>query len=205
MLRLRQHAPLVANGGFLVLDELLPKTTRQCLRDEAFECCEGALEQRREDHDISGFRTGNPARWLRSTTGGPVQFEIYHCPVMADNISYLCGRQVKPTGGQGTYSYYDRKGHFLGLHRDINTCDATLITCLHRKHSANESGALRLYYKGFANSLVEIISDSNVPYLDIHLEQWQSILLLGGWVPHEVLPAAEDYERYTSVLCYEMI
>lgn len=188
----------------MVVDNLFPNTTIRNLRDEAFERSGQAQEQRQEQHDISGYRTGNPARWLRSAGGGSIQFEVYQSPAMAENLSYICGRPIKPTGGRGTYSYYDKKGHFLGLHRDINTCDVTLITCLHRKHSLSESGALRLYYKSFAQNLPEIITGRQTPYVDVHPEEEQSIILLGGWVPHEVLPADDGYERYISVLCYEL-
>lgn len=199
-----QRAPIIANGGFIVLDDLLPEATHQRLRLEGIERATGAEEQRCEEHDMSGFRGGNPARWLRSATGGPVQHEIYQATVMAENISYFCGRPVKPTGGEGTFSYYDLPGHFLGLHRDINTCDVTLITCLHRKHSKGKSGALRIFYRSLASKLTDVVKDREVALLDVHLEERQSILLLGGCLPHEVLPAAKGYERYISVLCYKM-
>jgi hypothetical protein len=199
------YAPIVANGGFLLIDNLLPGENFRGLRDEALSKRNAAKECLSLEHDISGFRGGNPARWFRTAPGGSNQTAVYLSTALARTVADACGRPVKPTGKQGTYSYYDATGHFLGLHRDIRTCDVTLITCLHRAYSPEESGALRIYYKSVARKLSDILARGDQPYLDIHLEPRQSVLLLGGLVPHEVRPAGPGYERCISVLCFEMM
>ena len=198
-----RFAPIVANGGFMVFDDLLPGDSFRALCEEGLRHRGLATECQRLEHDVSGFRTGNPARWFATAAGGEVQRGIYHDGGLVRKIATLCRRRVRPTGGQGTYSYYDRPGHFLGLHRDINTCDVTMITCLHRAYSAEESGALQIYYKSAARKLSDILEEGH-PSIDIHLEPEQSVLLLGGFLPHEVMPAAEGYARSISVLCFEM-
>ncbi|MEM9138350.1 MAG: hypothetical protein AAGB15_00840, partial [Pseudomonadota bacterium] len=117
-------------------------------------------------------------------------------------LEELSGQGLKPTGERGSYSYYDRPGHYLGLHRDIQTCDLTLITCLSRHDGPAPSGALRLYPKSIRSDL-DAISDDTV-YRDISMKPGQSVILLGGCVPHQVLPAAEGFSRSIAVLCYQM-
>ena len=112
-----RFAPIVANGGFMMFDDLLSVDNFRALCEEGQRHRKQATECQRLEHDVSGFRTGNPARWLATAAGGEVQRGIYHDSALARKIATLCGCRVNPTGGQGTYSYYDRPGHFLGLHR----------------------------------------------------------------------------------------
>jgi hypothetical protein len=158
--------------------------------------------QLKQEPENLALRRGDPNRHLASAEGGPVQTAIYNNVGLIQKLSECCGRKIRPTGGQGTYSYYDLPGHFLGLHRDIRRCDVTLITCLHRQGGDFPSGALRVYAKSAATSLSKI--GSHTWHRDIRMSVGQSVLLLGGCVPHEVLPAAKGYARHISVLCFEI-
>ncbi|MGJ8618342.1 MAG: hypothetical protein ACSHWS_15985 [Sulfitobacter sp.] len=172
-------------------------------------CAEGlvsravATEQRKDVSDAGGWRSGNPSRFLATAIGGEIQSELYADASLAERLGALSGTKLKPTGTEGSYSYYDRPGHYLGLHRDIRTCDLTLITCLEKTESVAASGALRLYPKSAGASLESITKET--PRVDFNLQATDSIVLLGGVVPHEVLPAARGFSRSVSVLCFEMI
>jgi hypothetical protein len=139
---------------------------------------------------------------LAYAPGGDVQSRLYADVNLLRKLSEIAGRRIHPSGDEGTYSYYDHPGHFLGLHRDIRSCDVTLITCLERKHGPEPSGALRLYPRDAGTPLEEITLDT--PHRDLDMEPGDSVVLLGGVIPHEVLPAAPGYRRHISVLCFEM-
>lgn len=196
------RAPLIAAGGVMVLEGLLSGDWFDMLRQEGQVRRENADEARCDDADLSGFRSGNPARFLVTAESGPVLEEIYADRGMIAELEKLSGQALKPTGERGSYSYYDEPGHYLGLHRDIKTCDLTLITCLTREDGDQPSGALRIYPKSVNSALCAIGKDT--PHRDVNMEPGQSVILLGGCVPHQVLPAGEGFSRSIAVLCYEM-
>jgi hypothetical protein len=197
------RAPIIAAGGALVVDGLIADSWFAALQAEGLAARVNAREQIRTQSDPGRWREGNPCRWLASAEGGPVQTAVYADRGLSSTLARLAGHSVRPTGGQGTYSYYDRPGHFLGLHRDIRRCDLALITCLQRAAGVASSGALRLYPKSTRARLETIGPDT--PARDIEMQPGQSILLLGGCVPHEVLPAAAGFSRSVSVLCFEIV
>ena len=196
------RAELIRAGGAMVLDGLLTHDWFEALRDEGLGRRAAALEQRKEDADPGEWRTGNPSRFLATAESGPILEEIYADPGLIGRLEGLTGGKLKPSGGRGSYSYYDRPGHYLGLHRDIRTCDVTLITCLDRHEGETPSGALRLYPKALRADLDEIGAET--PHRDVNMLAGQSVVLLGGYIPHEVLPAVDGFSRTIAVLCFAL-
>lgn len=196
------RAPLISGGGVVVVRDLISPPWFAALRDEAAALRRTATEQRKEASDTGGWRSGNPARCLAYAPGGEVQCRLYADAGLSRKLSEIAGRKINPTGDEGSYSYYDHPGHFLGLHRDIRTCDVTLIICLECKHGPEPSGALRLYPKAVRTPLEDITPDT--PHHDLDMEPGDAVVLLGGVIPHEVLPAALGYRRHISVLCFQM-
>jgi hypothetical protein len=192
---------LISAGGSLVIDQLFGEHWFRALRAEGLALRGNAVEQRKDQPDPGGWRAGNPDRFLASAQSGPVLDRIYADPELAVRLEALAGAALHPTGARGSFSYYDRPGHYLGLHRDIRGCDVTLITCLERVDGAEPSGMLRLYPKSMRSPL-QHVARSQSPR-DIALRPGQSLLLLGGCIPHEVRPAAPGYRRAISVLCFE--
>lgn len=194
--------PLIAAGGALVARSLISDAWFDALQREGLAARSMAREQRKGETGTRGGQGDNPARHLASAPGGPVQAAIYADASLRSELSRLAGHRLRPTGGQGSFSYYDRPGHFLGLHRDIRRCDLTLLICLHRVEGTEPSGALRLYPKALAVPLSRIAADA--PFRDIRMQPGDAVLLLGGCIPHEVMPAAPGFDRAVSVLCYEV-
>lgn len=186
----------------MVLDAFLTPSWFRALRDEGLARRAEAREQRQGNPGGEARAGGNPDRYLASAESGPVLEQIYLDAAMIARLETLAGRRLKPTGSRGSFSYYDREGHFLGLHRDIRSCDLTMITCLDRKDSARPSGALRLYPRAMRDELDHI--NATTPRRDIQMQPGQSVLLLGGCIPHEVLPADRGFSRSIAVLCFEM-
>lgn len=87
-------------------------------------------------------RGGNPDRAFTTAHGGEAHWRIFSAPAMVAAVCAVCGVVCAPAGG-GTYSYY-QPGDFLGLHRDIERCDLTVISCLRQSGPAG-GGTLRVY------------------------------------------------------------
>ncbi len=103
--------------------------------------------------------------------------------------------------GVGSFSYYE-PGDFLALHRDIVACDITLLTCLRDTATGtSDRRGLRIYPAYARVPLTQLRSENAPAHIDVHLDRGQTAVLLGGIVPHEVLPMAEHQHRTVSVVC----
>jgi hypothetical protein len=205
-----QRSPLYQRGGFALIDQLLEPSNLAQLQRESLALHSQTSENLMLETDRNGFeinfgRGGSPARKFLSAQGGTVQDAFYQSLALSTKLETLCQSRIKPTGARGTYSYYAREGDFLALHRDILQCDLTLITCLfdHSKGAINNlGGVLRLYPNHNLQPLSSINPHS--PSHDLRLKVGQSLALLGGIVPHEVLPTGPGQIRIVSVLCFEI-
>ncbi len=151
-------------------------------------------------------RGGTPKRKFRSVGGGPVQNAIYASKNLLSHISDQTGMQIAPSGQRGTYTFYAEENDYLDIHRDVDQCDLTLITCLYStipQNSAN--GLLYLYSERLNENLSSIYKDRYWGYRSICLKPGQSILLQGGIVPHGVNPIKANHLRIISALCYKRI
>lgn len=196
-----KYSPIIKSGGVLIWEDLLGSVWFEALKAEGLAQRATAKIQYKEKAD-GALQYSDPDRYYLSADGSEVQTGIYHDIGLHKCLGELCGRSVRPTGIQGTYSYYEQPGHYLGLHRDIHGCDLTLITCLYREDQDSTSGALRLYVKSTRQPISEI--DSNTQFRDIHVQSGQTVLLLGRCVPHEVRACGSQFKRYISVLCFKM-
>jgi hypothetical protein len=205
-----QRSPLYGRGGFVLIDALLEPSTLAQLQRESLALGSQASENMVLHTDenaleINFGRGGSPARKFLGAQGGAVQDAFYHSSTLKTMLETLSQTRIEPTGARGTYSYYARTGDFLALHRDIVQCDLTLITCLfdHSKGAAsNLGGVLRLYPSHNLQPLSNINPHSSSR--DLRLQVGQSVALLGGIVPHEVLPTSSGQIRIVSVLCFEI-
>lgn len=192
---------LMRRGGCVFIDDMLPAHLLAGLCAEAAAC---KAEARRtvwaDSQKNEDWRGGDPARAYAGATGGSTQTSIFASPDLARYLSDICGLRLR-IAGVGSFSYYD-PGDFLALHRDILVCDITLLTCLRDTASGtSDRSGLRIYPAYAHRPLTQLRAETAPAHIDLHLDCGQTAVLLGGIVPHEVLPMAAHQHRTVSVVC----
>jgi hypothetical protein len=110
---------------------------------------------------------------------------------------------VRPTGTRGSYSYYVHAGDHLGLHLDIETCDVTLISVLRDDAGPDRpSGGLLVHAAHLGRDLHEVRREPGRGLGLVKAGPGQSVVLLGGLLPHETVPVDEGGTRVISALCF---
>jgi hypothetical protein len=215
---------LAAHGGAAVI-RLLDDAAVAALASEALSHHAGAAVQEVCCPGDEFERRGDPDRWLESATGGPLLQEFYNSQKVGSALIELTGVRWKTAGGAGTFSYYRRAGHHLGLHRDLELCDLAVITCVYddaprlfggpaepaprlfggpAEPAPREasSGVLCLYPSRTSETLEAIRADDHGA-MHIRLAPGQSLVLLGGVIPHRLLPMKPGHTRIVAPLCYQ--
>jgi len=95
--------------------------------------------------DAEDVRGGSPARRFHSARGGEVQDGFYNSEWVMKFLRSVCGSSLAPTAQRGTFSYYVQPGDHLAIHRDIETCDVAVITCLLDAPDTGDGGKLCMY------------------------------------------------------------
>lgn len=200
-----RESPLMRAKGFTILDGLVAPTTLKMLLSEAVELYQAASDNKVLVSDGFEGRGGSPARSFFSASGGPVQDALYSAPDLLDYLRKLTGTDVSLSGGRGTYSYYTRPGDYLALHRDVESCDLTLITTLHdRLGPESEGGALCLYPDRILEPLSAIRGAPEQGAVKKRMQPGQTLAFYGGIVPHALLPVVADQHRIVSILCFRV-
>ena len=187
-----------------VIARLLEPARLARLQQEALSRHAAAVETRvevpRDD------RAGEPDRWLESAAGGPELNELYRSAETLSVLRDVTGVSWQQSGPAGSYSYYRREGHHLGLHRDIDICELAVITCLvdDAQGDPGTGGTLLLYPSRSGDSLAAIRRSPEDGALGVRLQPGQTLILLGGLVPHRLLPLGPGHVRIISPLCYRV-
>lgn len=190
-------------GGFAVIEGFLDQQGYDLMLAEAIRLSHGAHVSDVSISDQEEVRGGAPARHFRSVPGGSVQEAFYHSPRMLDFLRELCNVALTPLGGRGTYSFYAQTGDYLAIHRDIESCDVAVITCLYNAPQRDaQGGALCLYPHRLSEPLSSVRSTPDDGAVIINLEPGQTIIMFGGIIPHTLLPVSAGQTRIVSVLCY---
>jgi hypothetical protein len=202
-----QRAPLLtSHGGYRIAKDLLDAAHFRALRDEAREAARTAVESNVPAYDKELWRGGNPARKFLSAHAGAAQEAFYQSPGMMDFLSGLLACQVQPSGMRGTFTYYSRPGDFIGVHRDVDTCDVAVITCLYDTPSPKQNAGKLVFYPGRLEDDNRTIRQSPAKGAELYrLEPGETVILLGGLVAHAVLPVVAGQARIVSVLCYTAV
>jgi hypothetical protein len=190
---------LVRAGGVAVV-RLLSELALNELRAEALDCHSSAGSEARVEaaHDE---QRGNPDRWIETAVGGPALQRFMYDPCTLATVGALVGVPCRPLAGTGTYSFYRRDGHFLGLHRDITYCDVAAITCVDVRGNGT-GGDLEVFPSLAAVALSESrrrLSDSGRL---VALASGDTAVVLGSVVPHRVVPISGDRVRIVAPICY---
>jgi hypothetical protein len=200
-----RNSYLMTRDGYDVFEGLLDSRALDLLLAEAVALSGKGARSDVPDSDEEEVRGGSPARQFINTGGGEVQAAVYHAGWMIDFLSGLCDATVIPTGSHGTYSFYSASGAHIFIHRDVEECDLAVITCLHdNAGSDTDGGMLCLYTDRLFEPLSAIRATPELGATRLRLMPGQTIVLLGGIVPHCVLPVVEGQTRIVSVLCYQI-
>lgn len=198
------RSQLMGRGGYDVLTGVLDEHILTMLLGEAMETLADARETSVPFSDEEEVRGGNPARKFLNSAAGPLQEGFSHAPWMLDLLRELCGPTLRPTGSLGTYSYYVRPGDHLDIHRDIETCDVAVISCLYDTPGAGDGGMLGLYPNRIHEPLSAIRATPDTGIVKLRLAPAETLVMFGGIVPHVVMPVAQEQSRIVSVLCYQV-
>ncbi len=149
-----------------------------------------------------GEERGHADRWLAHATGGPELDALLCAPALHGLLAALTGVAWRPNGRVGTYSYYRAPGHYLGVHRDIRGCDLALITCVW--DTGGIGGDLIVYPGAARRRLAEVRADPALGARCVALRPGESVVFLGGIIPHQVTPIADGHVRAVALLCFEL-
>ena len=198
------ESSLMRQGGFGVYAGFPDAAIFARLYEEAAQRYPTASAQEMWEDDLEERRGGRPRRSLLTVEAGPVQDQLYVTPWLSELLSVTCGVPIAPSGNRGSYSYYVRPGDFLDLHRDVETCDLAMITCLYETSpDSDASGALALYPQRIHEPLSAIRARPSEGMVLVKLQPGQTLLMYGGVVPHLLLPVREGQMRVISVLCFQ--
>jgi hypothetical protein len=200
------NSPLLRAGG-AVITRLVGAGALRRLEQEAHEVGRRAIDLSRRPWLAQDAARGDPDRWLESAPGGANLLELYHSPALVRSLAHLTGLSWRPSGPLGSFSYYRREGHHLGLHLDVDECDVAVITCIADAGAPprSVSGVLRLHVDR-ANEPLELIrSGGGAGAVDLRLAAGETLILLGGIVPHELLPVAAGHQRVVVPLCFAAV
>jgi hypothetical protein len=194
---------LMAAGGWRTA-RLLTQGAVRALADEAVRCHASAEVVRLDRSPDEDSRRGNPARHLESAPGGGRLRALYRAPPLTALLRRLTGVDWVPSGGQAAFSYYRRAGHHLDVHRDIDVCDLAVITCIHETGAPDRglAGALCLWPTRTGERLAAIRADPDGGRVAVRLRPGESLVLLGGLIPHRLEPVAAGHVRIVAPLCF---
>lgn len=191
-------SPLIGAGG-LLRTRILDETVLTALVSDAEQAHRHAVEARVEMHRLG--ERGAPDRWLESAPGGPALEQFACSAVVLDTLARATGVAWQPAG-PGTWSYYRREGHHLGIHRDLAVCDLAVITCVLDQGGHGQAGLLRVWPARARESLDDIRRNPQ-DACHVRIRAGETVLLLGGIVPHQVLPVGPRQVRIVAPLCYQ--
>jgi hypothetical protein len=195
---------LFAAGGYLVVRGLFDDETLRDLREEAEQVRMEARRMLVTDSDGTEGRGGFPARAYLSSRGGELHWGLHGCQQMAETLASVCGIGVSASGS-GTYSYYEQTGDFLAVHRDVEQCDIAVITSLTGCSMDCPAGELVVYPELIREPLSAARRAGRSAGISVPLDRGHTIILLGGILPHEVVPTSAGQERIVTINCYHAL
>jgi hypothetical protein len=194
-------------AGGVVRVRLLSEREHASLFREAAVRHGDAQVARVDEDDGEENRGGMPDRWFEVAAGGARLNAFLHAKRTRSLLRRLTGLDWTPSGAEGSYSYYRRQGHYLGLHRDVEECDLTVITCIHDSRAsadAGTDGVLILYPTRVREPLSSIRTDPQSGAVRVRVAPRESLVFLGGLIPHRLYPVGRGQVRIVAPLCYQV-
>ena len=173
------------------------------LAAEARRCRVDAAEANVPAPAADDWDRGNPDRWIESVTGGDELYETMHSPELRRQLRALTGVEWEPLAQLGTYSYYCAPGHHLGVHREIVSCDLSVVVVCEISGDGS-GGRLVTYPKRVREPLSTIRSSLDVGGVPVDARPGQAAVLFGGIVPHRVEQIEGNRQRVVAPLCFRV-
>lgn len=173
------------------------------LAAEARRCRNEASEAVVPEPPSGDWDRGNPDRWIESATGDVVLHEVMHSAALARRLGAITGVEWEPLAQQGTYSYYSRPGHHLGIHRDIERCDLSVVIVCSIDGDGG-GGDLVVYPSRVREPLPALRRDAATGAHRLSVRPGQAAVLFGGIVPHRVHPIIGSRRRTVAPLCFTL-
>jgi len=194
---------LADNGGFAIVPEILTGQEFTELQNEAIVIRSTGARCSAPPPEVVEERGGAPARAFRSAVGRECQWRLLSSATVLRSLAQVVGREVMLAGG-GSFIYYEEPGDFLALHRDIPGCDLAVITSLGEIAPAPGGGELFVYPEFCGRPLAAVRAAGHRAAMPVSLRPGESVVMLGGLLPHEVTPLLPGQERIVSVMCYRV-
>jgi hypothetical protein len=193
-------------GGCAIFEHIPGAAMCKRLLAESRRCLHDAVACAIATSDGEEARGGNPARRFISAGGGNEQAVFFHASETTRLLTDICNGPVRPTGERGTYTYYARSGDHLALHRDVETCDVAVVTCLLDRHRNGSSGGLTCYYTERQHEpLSRIRATPRAGAASVRLPVGSTMVMFGGLIPHLITPLAPGELRIVSILCFRVL
>lgn len=200
-----KKSKLLSRGGFQVVPQLFSRDSLMAMFNEACQLFARASEEQRDDNDTEEWRGGMPPRKLMSSGGGPVQDWIYQAEALHSLLSELIGVPIQASSNRASYSYYCRTGDFLGLHRDVERCDISVIIAVSDNTDQQEAGGGLIVYPDYINApLSAIRQNQEGAGIALKLAAGETCIIAGGMVPHLVQPVIAGQYRITAPMCFQI-
>jgi hypothetical protein len=194
---------LYSAGGYVVIAELFTEREMAELRAEALAVRPTGIRNEFAEFVPGEGRGGKPQRSFLSALGGQTHWRLFSSPAVIAFIKRITGLNVRPAGS-GSYTYYEPAGDFLALHRDIETCDLAVMTCI-EENTESGGGRLLVYSQYITESLSAVRAAGTSAATSVRLLRGGTIMLLGGMVPHEVTPTRPGEYRIVSIMCFQVL
>ena len=144
----------------------------------------------------------SPVHCLDTARGGPALTAYFGGTTTLAALERLTGRrwQWKHRSEYGLYNYYREPFHFCGLHRDTDSSELTVVTCIH--HDPGPGGEFVLFPDRAGDTLAAIRANPDRGAVTLRLAPGESLIFSGRTVPHAVTPVAPGCVRITAPACY---
>lgn len=141
---------------------------------------------------------------LLSEAGRRLLADFVTAPELLDTLYKLTGQRWAPRNSAGfSYTFLRTAGHNNGLHRDVEACELSLVTCL--DHQPGDGGDLLLYPERVAEPLSAIRATPEQGCVRLRLQPGETLVMFGKEIPHRVTSIGAGRTRITVATCYKRV
>ena len=146
-------------------------------------------------------RESSPECWYDTAKGGSLLADFITAPELSNTLHRLTGQRWVPRRSSGfVYTYYQTVGHNNGLHRDVEPCELSLVTCVDDQPGAG--GDLLLYPRRVSERLSAIRATPDDGCVRLRLQPGETLVMFGREIAHRVTPVGPGRTRVTASICY---